>query len=282
MTTGDKLFLFFIEHSLDKIIYDIINNPEKAIKNLKRISKELNLTNYPIFSEAFPKLFNENSPFFIYLQMLLERTKRSIIRRFVINIALTIRDVNKSIKPIVLHFDFRVSRKLSVKQIENLFTIDKKVAYACFFPGDYPELSALTLALSKQESLFFLFLEPDKINQDVVEKVANSENIGVFLNINHPKYKSISEILENTNSLYGFYLSLNNENIKKYTAASFLNTLKERKSAGLIYVRDEVLNPKNKDFYFEFLKEARFRFSFPLIDYHEDQKFIIKTLRKNN
>lgn len=270
---GNILFQPFLEYFLDKAIDDFITDPKQGLINLEKVSQDFKQFN---LKEIILELKN-NPVLLIHLQKILSKTKRTIIRRFIINILQTL---NKG-KGKVLHFDFRKSLSLTVSKIKNLLASTENLVYACFILKNYPELEALVKLLQKEsDTLFFIFLEPKELTIDLTKFISEAENIALLLQAdNLISLQEASTMLSNYSCLYGAYVFLNNDNFEEFLNHKYLENLKTTEIAFLIYIRAVKLNQAINSNYLNFLKEYHLRL-FPILDFHKDQKFLIDTYLK--
>ena len=190
---GNILFQPFLEYFLDKAIDDFITDPKQGLINLEKVSQDFKQFN---LKEIILELKN-NPVLLIHLQKILSKTKRTIIRRFIINILQTLN------KGKVLHFDFRKSLSLTVSKIKNLLASTENLVYACFILK-LSRIRSIGEASSKErDTLFFIFLEPKELTIDLTKFISEAENIALFLQAdNLISLQEASTMLSNYSCLY--------------------------------------------------------------------------------
>ncbi|MDD3999371.1 MAG: hypothetical protein PHX62_00560 [Bacilli bacterium] len=275
--TNDKIIQIFLEHSIDRVLDSIIENPKKGVNNLLNILKDTDYNSLLNHSKIHQYLKNENSPLYPYLQTQLKMVNRKTLKRFIIHVFSKLKNTStKQVK--IINFDFK-SEALSPIQIENLLSRTNNILYICLNPRkDYSDLNTLIEVIKKQTSLFFLFLEPEQIAS--TKELLLLNNICILIKAdNYDAFSQSAAMLSKNKVFYGAYLVLNDDNLQSYTASIFLETLKSTKIFSLVYLRESSLQSENYKTYLKFLKNFRFVY-FPILDFSRDQEYLYKNITK--
>lgn len=285
---NNKLIYTVIKTAVENGIRYIEDNPKRGVRNLLDLGEFFSSGNFQkdFFKLSHEILSNENSFYYNIIDSLVKEISHKKLTVFGINIGYnsftygtrTIRENEKKLGynipwAIVFNFENDDHIELTEEELLKIINAGKKVGIYSYFillKKNMPLKALSNILLENDDCAFTLFVEPDALNYEVIEKLSLHSNLCIFVSINYDydkKNKTTAEkfnILKKHRCLCGLSYSYDDKNADYILSGKSAETMMSLKTSFAMYIKKRSCSIKTAQEIRNFINSLRIKDSYPV------------------